>query len=147
MSKRVYPILIFLVFLAAFFCLAYPLYVIRPFRSQGPRELALALAVLRIRPAVTLLAVLASAGLLVLYWRVQPILLGRRAAILATIGVIACALLSRVNVYEMMFHPMDAPSFEAASATKLAGKQMVMAVNMGGTSRAIRFASWLTITS
>src|SRR5690349_4174807 len=43
-------------FTAAFLavlCFAIPMYVIRPFRSQGARELSLALAVMRIRPVLS----------------------------------------------------------------------------------------------
>lgn len=39
----------------SFFCLVYPIYVIRPFRHQGVRELAAALVILRFRPVATAL--------------------------------------------------------------------------------------------
>jgi len=81
MRKLNYPVLIALAFAMAFFCLAYPIYVVRPFRHQGPRELAAALAVIQIRPVVTVLASLAAALFLWLYWRSQPRRNGRiRAA-------------------------------------------------------------------
>jgi len=136
MRKSIYPILIALSLAIAFFCLAYPLYVIRPFRHQGPRELALALAVIQIRPVVTVLAILASVACLFFYRRLW--------AAVAVLAVCICAGLSHVNVYEIMFHPMGSPSFETVEATKLDGKEMVIAVNMGGTARAypIRIISY-----
>jgi len=144
MRKYKYPILIGLCLAMAFFCLAYPIYVIRPFRHQGPRELAAALAVIQVRPVVTLLASLAAVLLLSLYWRVQHRLSRRIPAVLAVLAVCACALLTRVNIYEIMFHPMGRPSFEAAQATRLDGKEMVVAVNIHGAARAypIRIISY-----
>jgi thiol:disulfide interchange protein len=144
MRKLNYPILIALAFAIAFFCLAYPIYVIRPFRHQGPHELAAALAVIQIRPVVTVLASLAAALFLWLYWRSQPRRNGRIGAAAAVLAVWVCAVLSHVNVYERMFHPMGLPSFEAAQATRLDGKEMVIAVNVGGVARAypIRILSY-----
>jgi hypothetical protein len=143
MRKVYYPLLIaFLVI--AFFCLAYPLYVIRPFRHQGPRELALALAVIQARPVVTVLASVAALVLLAFYWRWQVSLSRRILAAVAVLGVCGCAILSRVNVFEIMFHPMGAPSYESAQTTKLGGNEMVLAVNAGGAARAypIRIISY-----
>jgi glucan phosphoethanolaminetransferase (alkaline phosphatase superfamily) len=128
MRKVNYPILIAICLLAALFCLAYPLFVIRPFRHQGPGELALALAVIQIRPVVTVLASLVALSCLVFYRRVW--------AIVAALVVCAATALSHVNVYEKMFHPMGAPVFESVEATKLEGKEMVLAVKMGGAARA-----------
>ena len=118
-------------FLVALFCVAFPLYVIRPFRSQGARELAGALEVTRLRPAVTLacVAVALAAGLF----------LWRRARVATAVGValvMLCAWLARVNVYEIMFHPVDRPQFAAASGTKLGGAEKVIAVTVAGAARA-----------
>ena len=56
-------------FLASFVFAAYPLYVIRPFRHQGPRELAVALAFIQARPWVELSAVVLALAALALIWR------------------------------------------------------------------------------
>lgn len=144
MRKFKYPLLILLCLAIAFFCLWYPMYVIRPFRHQGPRELAVALAVIQIRPIVTVLATLAALLFLVLYWRVQHRWLRRIAATFAVLVVCACTALSRVNVYEIMFHPMGPPSSEPVQNSRLDGKEMVIAVNVGGAARAypIRIMSY-----
>ena len=120
----------------AFFFLAYPIYVIRPFRYQGPRELAAALAILRFRPGVEMICAVSALLAGILYWRAQPKLLRRIGALLAVAVVCLFAGLSRVNVYEIMFHPMGRPSFVSTSETKLDGAEMVMAVNLGGEARA-----------
>jgi thiol:disulfide interchange protein len=144
LRKLNYPILIALAFAMAFFCLAYPVYVIRPFRHQGPRELAAALAVIQIRPVVAVLASLTAALFLWLYGRSQPRRAPRIRAAAAVLAVWVCAALSHVNIYERMFHPMGSPSFETAQATRLDGKEMVIAVNVGGVARAypIRILSY-----
>src|SRR5436190_744672 len=57
-TSRAPAVLLILCALVAFAAIAYPLYVIRPFRHQGERELAAALAVLRWAPLITLLCAL-----------------------------------------------------------------------------------------
>lgn len=119
-------------FLAAAFCAAYPMYVIRPFREQGPSELALALTVLQIRPWITALcAALAIFTLWRSTSRKQRILRG-----LAAFAVCAFAAVSYINVFELMFHPVDQPQFIAASDLKLDGDEKVLAIRIGNTARA-----------
>jgi hypothetical protein len=117
-------------------CVVYPLYVIRPFRAQGARELAAALVVMRFRLAATLISCAAALAALVFYWRAQP---RRWRRVLPTAGaafVCVLAALARVNIYELMFHPNDRPSFAAASRTKLDKDEKVIAVKIGGAARA-----------
>jgi hypothetical protein len=115
---------------------AYPIYVIRPFRAQGPRELALALAISRFRPAATVISALVAVWAAFAYWRAHIRISGR---ILAVAGaVLACVLagLARVNVYEqLMFHPDAHPEFGPASAAKLDRDDKLIVVNIGGRSR------------
>ncbi len=122
--------------LVSFFCLAYPLYVIRPFRYQGPHELAMALTLILVRPFVEgVCAVLALAGL-AWYWQLEPRHLRRIAAVAGTFFVCAFAVLSRVNVYERMFHPDVHPAFAAIRQVKLDPADNVLAVKLGGNARA-----------
>ncbi len=117
-------------------CLAYPLYVIRPFRRQGPRELAAALAVIQVRSVVeAVCAILALAGL-AWYWRLER---RRKQRILATVGTVfvcAFAVLSHVNVYELMFHPDTHPLFASVQQVKIDPDDKLLAVKLGGTARA-----------
>ena len=115
---------------------AYPLYVIRPFRHQGARELAAALLVIQIRPLVEVTCVLLAVAGLAIYWRVQP---RRSRRILAAVGALAVgafAALSQVNVYELMFHPDTHPLFALARQTKVDPDDKVLAVKLGGSARA-----------
>lgn len=118
------------------FCLVYPIYVIRPFRAQGESELAAALAISRLRPAITIISAVAVLIAAIGYWRVQ---LKKSRRILAAAGVVfACllAILARVNVYELMFHRIDRPSFAAASQMKLEQDEKVITVKIGDQARA-----------
>ena len=114
----------------------YPIYVIRPFRAQGARELAVALVVLRFRTAATLISGAAALAALVLYWRAQPRKWRRIFATAAAAFVCVLAALARVNIYELMFHPDDRPSFAAVSRTKLDKDEKVIAIKIGGAARA-----------
>lgn len=117
-------------------CVVYPIYVIRPFRAQGERELAAALAVTRFRPVITIISALTALVAMAGYWRAEP---RRRRRILAAGGaalVCILAILARVNVYELMFNPAGRPSFMAASEVKLDKDEMLIAIKIGGHARA-----------
>lgn len=123
-------------FVASFFLLVYPVYVIRPFRAQGARELSAALATVRCRaPLMVAFAVVAFAAL-VWYWRRERRWLRRMTSAAAALAVAAMALASRVNIYELMFHPLGPPAFMAAGQSKLDGDEMVIAVRVGLVARA-----------
>jgi hypothetical protein len=114
----------------------YPIYVIRPFRAQGARELAIALVVMRLRSVATLVSGVAALAALALYWRVQPRRWRRGLAAAGAVFACVLAALARVNIYELMFHPDDRPSFAAAFRTKLDKDEKVIAVKIGGAARA-----------
>jgi phosphoglycerol transferase MdoB-like AlkP superfamily enzyme len=141
---RGFLLCLLLCFLVAATALIYPLYVIRPLRHQGPQELIAALAVLRYRPAVMVVGVLLSIAALIWYWRNEARMLPRIGSAIGVIAVAAVAFLSRVNVYEIMFHPFDRPAFSSADQSKLDGDEKVIAVNLGREARAypIRIISY-----
>jgi hypothetical protein len=118
------------------FCLIYPVYVIRPFRYQGVRELAAALTVLRFRNIVMASCALGAILAAVRYWSLQPTLWRRIAAVAATAGVCFAAALARVNVYELMFHPLGPPAFVPAGESKLDKDEKVIAIRVNGAARA-----------
>jgi hypothetical protein len=122
--------------LLAFFLLAYPLYVIRPFRYQGAQELAVALRLLRFRLILDIFLAIAAGAFFIWSWRTQRRLLPRIFAAACTALVIGCGILSRVNVYELMFHPLTHVSFSPAAQAKLDGDEDVIAVKVGSAARA-----------
>jgi hypothetical protein len=130
-------------FAVSLFFVAWPAYVIRPFRHQGAGELAVALAVMRYRPVVMGSCILAGLAALAVCW---PWRRGRsrRLAVCAGAGVCLLGALSRINIYEIMFHPVDRPEFQPVSDTKLDGHEMVTAVVIGPAARAypVRITSY-----
>lgn len=121
---------------ASLFLLLYPVYVIRPFRHQGARELMAALAVLRFRPIGMGMAVVLAAIATVQYWRAGAAWWRRGLAVLAATATVAFAVLSRINIYELMFHPVGRPEFIAARADNLDGAEKVLAIRVGAEARA-----------
>ena len=98
--------------------------------------MALALVVSRWRPVLTVVSALVSVWAAIAYWR-APVRTGRR--ILAAAGaVLVCVLaaLGRVNIYELMFHPVDHPEFAAAGEVKLDKDDKLIVVKVGGSARA-----------
>ena len=114
----------------------YPIYVIRPFRAQGARELAVSLAVMRWRGALTVASALAAIVALALYWQTPQRWWRRALAAAGALTVVALAFAARVNVYELMFHPAGAPAFTAADAARLDADENVLAVHFQRESRA-----------
>jgi hypothetical protein len=117
-------------------CVVYPIYVIRPFRAQGARELAAALVVMRYRPLITVISALIALGAGVGYWRAQA---QKWRRVLVAVGaslVCVLAVLARLNVYELMFHPVRHPAFAAATEVKLDKDDKLIVVKIGGAARA-----------
>jgi hypothetical protein len=142
--ERAFLICVLLCFVVAVAALLYPIYVIRPFRAQGPRELLAALAVLRYRPVVMILCGLFSLAALARYWNRESRGFRRAGSAACVIAVAVVAALSRVNIYERMFHPFERPSFSRADEAKLDGDEKVIAISVGGEARAypIRIVSY-----
>jgi hypothetical protein len=118
------------------FCVAYPIYVIRPFRHQGARELALALITMQFRPVITIVTALAALLALVGHWRTQPRKWRRVLPAIGAALIVVLAFLARINIYELMFHPLIHPSFTLAREVKLDAAEKVVAVKIGGDARA-----------
>lgn len=129
---------------ASFFLLAYPFYIIQPFKHQDARQLAVALAILQSRPYLQAVLAIFALVLLFLYWRRSARRIGRIFAVLLTLATIGFGLLSRLNIYELMFHPIADPAFTAASASKLDGAEQVIAIRVNNAARAypIRIISY-----
>jgi hypothetical protein len=117
---------------AAFFI---PAYIIRPFAHQSSRGLWWAMAIRQRAPIVSLLCALVCFGIAALVWHscskwrkgllVVPLLL-----------VTFSAVMTRLNYFEWMFHPVDSAQFEAESASKLVKSEMILAVRYGSDARA-----------
>jgi hypothetical protein len=116
---------------------AYPMYVIRPFRAQGARELMTALAVFRFGPVLTVLSALAAAAAAIAYWRGRASTWRRMLMAAGAMLVCVLAVLARVNVFEvLLFHPLEHPEFAAVSEAKLDADDKLIAVKIGRSARA-----------
>ncbi len=112
-----------------------PTFIIRPFRQQTPRALWLALALRQRAPLFTLIAAAACILLVAAMWKVAG---GWRKLILGVtlLLVVASAVMSRLNYFEWMFHPIGGAQFQSQASSKLDAKEMVMAVSLSGEARA-----------
>jgi len=112
-----------------------PAFIIRPFRHQSPAALALAMAMRQRAPWATLAAAcVCILFALVLWGSVKK----SYKTVLAAVMVLVTfsAVMSRLNYFEWMFHPVDSPQFESASASKLDRGEMILAVRFGAEARA-----------
>jgi hypothetical protein len=117
-------------------CFAFPMYVIRPFRHQDPQELAVALAVKQFGPWLSLLCVAGCAVFAGFIWK-QSNRRWLRAGAVCTVFISGLgAYLARVNVYELMFHPIDVPAFETANSARIDADDMVISVRLKREARA-----------
>jgi hypothetical protein len=122
---------------ASLVLVAYPLYVIRPFRAQGARELAAALEFSRFEPFLTAILALVAVLAAIAYWRVQTALSRKILAAAGAMLVCVLAVLGRVNVFEaLMFHHLDHPAFAAAKDVKLDRDDKLIVVKINGSARA-----------
>ena len=112
-----------------------PAFIIRPFAHQSVSGLRWAMALRQSAPLPTLIAAVVCIVLAVLLWESGNL---RRKIVLSSVVVLVLfsAIMSRLNYFEWMFHPVDSPQFEAEAASKLAGKEMILAVQYGPDARA-----------
>lgn len=135
-KRRILALAMLACLAVSLFSVAYPIYAIRPFRYQGARELALALVVARFRPVVTAAMAIAAVLTLMGYWRAEPRKWWRAPAAAGAVLGIVLAFLGRVNIYELMFHPVGRASFAEAREAKLDADEKVIAVRIGREARA-----------
>jgi hypothetical protein len=122
--------------LVSLFALLYPVYVIWPFRHQGPHELLAALAITRYRLLIDVFCAAIAVLVTIHVWRTAQDRRLRITAVGLLAAVIVFGAVSRVNIYEQMFHPLERPAFQPASQAKLDGREEVIAVRIGTAARA-----------
>jgi Protein of unknown function (DUF3179) len=137
-SHRTWWILVLLACLAvSLVSVAYPMYVIRPFRAQGTRELAAALMVTRYGPLFSAVSALAAVLAAIAYWRAQALMSRRIWVAAGALLVCVFAVMARTNVFEvLMFHPLEHPSFAPAKDVKLDNDDKLIVLKINGSARA-----------
>ena len=112
-----------------------PAFIIRPFAYQSPRGLLLAMAVRQRAPWISPIFAIAALFFAVILWhRLKA--WGKVGLVVLMMPVVGSAVMSRLNYFEWMFHPVDTPQFEAESASKLDSGEMILTVRYGADARA-----------
>ncbi len=121
--------------LAAWFLRVYPLTIVQPFLRQFPEPLQRALFVFRIAPPLS--SALAAAALMVTLLSWPNLRRGSRIGA-GTLVFLTClaAVLVRINVFELMFHPAGAPKSLSNAQAKLDSDDMLITVVVNGDARA-----------
>jgi hypothetical protein len=113
----------------------FPAFIIRPFTYQSPRGLYWAMAIRQRAPIISLVCAIACLLFVILLWQTSD--KWRKGALSAVMFLVtAAAVMSRLNYFEWMFHPVDAAQFEAESSSKLDAKEMILAVRYSDDARA-----------
>ena len=135
-SGRIVPALwLFLAALGTTALAIYPMYVIRPFREQTPAALNRALWVLLHNKPILLILALAITALALPVWRRAGWI--SRTFLGSSMGLVILAAVSAwINPYEYMFHPFGQPHYIPAQLASIDAADMVIAVTLGGESRA-----------
>ena len=113
----------------------FPAFIIRPFRYQNARALLWAMGMRDHAPLVSLLCAIICLVLVAFLWRASS-RMGKALLVFAALPVLFSAVMSRLNYFEWMFHPVDSAKFESESASKLANAEMILAVRYGADARA-----------
>jgi riboflavin transporter FmnP len=135
-SSRPFSWLIFLLSALAGIGLFFvPAFIIRPFHHQTPSALALAMNLRQRAPWGTLMAAIVCLIFALMLWQGRNL---RRKIVLCSILLLVAfsAIMSRLNYFEWMFHPLDSPQFESEAASKLDASEMILAVRFGADARA-----------
>jgi uncharacterized protein DUF3179 len=129
MHRRRPAILLLACLAISLFFVAYPLYVIRPFRPQGSTELALALIAARYSASVTAVCAIAA---------IAAVWFSRKRIVPAIAALLVCglAVFAQVNIFELIFHPIPTVSFSSAQSTGLSPREKVIAIRLGNAARA-----------
>jgi hypothetical protein len=112
-----------------------PAFIIRPFSHQAPRALWLAMALRQRAPLGALISAFTCLLFALALWRTGG--LWRKIVLALTMLIVTfSAVMTRLNYFEWMFHPIAGAQFIAQSERKLDAKEMIMAVDFGADSRA-----------
>jgi Protein of unknown function (DUF3179) len=115
----------------------YPMYVIRPFREQKPIPLARALWVTLHDKAILFAVFLLLTVCAFFVWRKAGWIARWLLLVPATGIALLAAAAAWVNPYEqLMFHGLGEPSYVSIGNAGIDPKDMVIAVTLGGESRA-----------
>lgn len=112
-----------------------PAFIIQPFRHQTASGLTLAMNLRQRAPLLTLIALVLCLLFAIVLWQTNNL---RRKIVLSSVLLLVAfsAVMSRLNYFEWMFHPVDSAQFESESASKLENSEMILALRFNDDVRA-----------
>ena len=120
-----------------FAMVAIPVILIRPFSPQTPASIALAFALRRWSPWVTVAVAVAGFWIAIGIWRSSPRVVPRIALVMLLMLTLVPTWAARQNHFEWMFAPLpDARFIRAADARAVEPGDMVIAVLVKGDAAA-----------
>ncbi|HVY91901.1 MAG TPA: DUF3179 domain-containing (seleno)protein [Bryobacteraceae bacterium] len=117
----------------SFLCFFTPVLVMNPFTTQAKPALRLALRLHKAGPLVTAICAVIAVGAALLAWNGSH---SHRALAISLAVAFAGAILTRLNVFEMVFRPYLALDFVPAGVIALDDAAMVMSFSLGGETHA-----------
>jgi len=117
----------------SFLCFLMPVLVMNPFTTQRKGLLTMTLRLHKTGPIVSALCAIVAAAVLLLSWASSGS--HRTLGISFTVALLG-AVLTRLNIFEVVFRPYGAPDFAAAGGISLEQDAMVMSFTAGGETHA-----------
>ena len=135
--RRTYGFLLGLATVASVLLVAIPIFLIRPFVAQTPRGLAISYQLRSISPIATLVLCLIGMGIALKLWRSCHSWLQKLPVAVASILLLAAAIMARQNHFEWIFHPIPHPGYvDTAKAIHVKDSDMVLGLQIMDESRA-----------
>jgi len=131
-NRRGAWVLFLLIVLSGLAIVAAPVWIIQPFKAQTDRGLAIAFAMRRWSPVITIVAVIISFLLVGWLWRGTR-WFAKAALVILLLPLLAATWFARQNHFEWMFHPLPRAAYANANeAAFIDDADMVLAVENNG---------------
>lgn len=131
-NRRGAWVLFLLIVLGGLAIVAAPVWIIQPFKAQTDRGLAIAYAMRRWSPVITIVAVIISFLLVGWLWRGTR-WFAKAALVILLLPLLAATWFARQNHFEWMFNPLPRAAYANANEASFIGNaDMVLAVENNG---------------
>jgi Protein of unknown function (DUF3179) len=135
--KKVFGGMLILLVLSSLLIVFIPVYLIRPFAPQTTSDLNVSYALRSASPLLTLTALVLGMLCAFPLWKSTTSRLLKSGVAVATVLLMALAILARQNHFEWMFHPLPQAGYlDAAKASHVNDGDMVLGLEVRGEARA-----------